>query len=149
MSFDLFIHPVEGTSPLDPELASVLGEVCAKHGGPSTPDQSGYHFELSDGGGVEFYAGGEEAGGMLLLRRWDVPQAAFVFDLLDRTGWLMVVPSGEPLPVLTAREMDSAPQLVGELKHVVHVVKSEVDVLSAVEHAFAQWAGYRDQIVKG
>ena len=86
---------------------------------------------------------------MLLLRRWDVPQAAFVFDLLDRTGWLMVVPSGELLPVLTAREMDSAPQLVGELKHVVHVVKSEVDVLSAVEHAFAQWAGYRDQIVKG
>lgn len=149
MSFDLFIHPIEGTTSLSTEMARVLGEISAKHGGPSDPDDTGYHFDLRDGGGVEFYAGGDKAGGMLSLRGWSSPQAAFLFDILDRTDWLCVVPSGEPLPVLTAREMSSAAQLLGDREHTVVVVKSPADVLNAVERSFGQWADYRDQVVKG
>ncbi|PZO50603.1 MAG: hypothetical protein DCF16_12730 [Alphaproteobacteria bacterium] len=149
MSFDLFIHPIEGTAPLTADMSRALGEVCVKHGGPSAPDGSGYHFALSDGSGVEFFAGGGEAGGMLSLRRWSEAQAAFLFDLLNRTDWLCVVPSGEPLPVLTARDMESAAELVGDADHTVIVVRSPEEVLRAVERAFGQWADYRDQVVKG
>jgi hypothetical protein len=149
LSFDIFIHPIEGTAPLDPERARALSEASVKHGGPSAPDKSGYHFDLHDGGGVEFYAGVAKAGGMLSLRRWGEAEAAFLFDVLDRTGWLAVVPSGEPLPILTVRERENATELVGDLKHVVHVTKSQDDVMRAVEHTFGQWAGYRDQVVKG
>lgn len=149
MSFDIFIHPIEGTAPLDPEMARALSEVSVKHGGPSAPDESGYHFDLRDGGGVEFYAGVAKAGGMLSLRGWGEAEAAFLFDVLDRTGWLAVIPSGEPLPILTVRERENATELVGDLKHVVHVTKSRDDVFRAVEWAFGQWADYRDQVVKG
>jgi len=149
LSFDIFIHPIEGTAPLDPATARALSEASVKHGGPSAPDKSGYHFDLRDGGGVEFYAGVGKAGGMLSLRGWGEAEAAFLFDVLDRTGWLAVIPSGEPLPILTVRERESASELVGDLKHVVHVTKSRDDVLRAVERAFGQWADYRNQVVKG
>jgi len=149
LSFDIFIHPIEGTAPLDPAMARALSEASVEHGGPSAPDKSGYHFDLRDGGGVEFYAGVAKAGGMLSLRGWGEAEAAFLFDVLDRTGWLAVIPSGEPLPILTVRERVSASELVGDLKHVVHVTKSRDDVFRAVECAFGQWADYRDQVVKG
>ncbi|MBX3430183.1 MAG: hypothetical protein KF779_11445 [Hyphomonadaceae bacterium] len=149
MSFDIFIHPIEETAPLDKEMARALSDVSVKHGGPSEPDKSGYHFDLRDGGGVEFYAGVAEAGGMLSLRSWGEAEAAFLFDVLDRTGWLAVIPSGEPLPILTVRERESATELVGDVKHVVLVLKSGDDVFRAVERAFGQWGGYRDQVVKG
>jgi hypothetical protein len=149
LSFDIFIHPIEGTAPLSAEMARALSEVSVKHGGPSEPDQTGYHFDLSDGSGVEFYAGTTKTGGMMSVRGWSESQAAFLFDVLNRTDWLAVIPSGEPLPVLTARERESAVELIGDLKHVVHVVKSPDDVLRAVERAFDQWADYRDQVVKG
>ncbi len=149
MSFDIFIHPIEGTAPLDPEMARALSDASVKHGGPLEPNNSGYHFDLRDGGGIEFYAGVTKAGGMLSLRRWGEAEAAFLFDVLDRTGWLAVIPSGEPLPILTVRERDNAAELVGDLKHVVHVAKSQDDVLRTVERAFGQWADYRDQVVKG
>ncbi len=130
-------------------MARALSDASVKHGGPSAPDKSGYHFDLRDGGGVEFYAGVAEAGGMLSLRRWGEAEAAFLFDVLDRTGWLAVIPSGEPLPILTARERENATELVGDRKHVVHVTKSQDEVFRAVERAFSQWADYRDQVVKG
>jgi hypothetical protein len=151
LSFDLhfFSLPVPFDAPsLSPRRAAKLGELVQRYGGPTTPDEHGFFFDLPDGSGhVEFYAGTRE-GAMLALRGLSNAHLAFAWDVMREMGWAVLVPVDDEKQLLISPAPADDLGMLSEMETetVVRVADSPLDLEQAITDPFSSWAAWRDQI---
>src|SRR3990167_10921115 len=141
MSFDVFFAPIVSASDESwtPTREALLGSIVSAHGGPNVPDEHGYFFENNDAG-FEFYAGSNE-GGMLALRGIQREHLEFIFDVMRKMDWGVLV-EGKFLVhrLLNPDEESEIPE--SECPWIL--IPTPDDVGRALAGNFEKWSHFRD-----
>jgi hypothetical protein len=123
-------------------LESMVTAVARKFGGDRQP--GGYGFELSDGVFVDMFMDDASDHAMVALRAMSSEMARFLFEVMETTGWALIV-DGAPPSALMSKEAPMA--LVYEGFPSITVVKSPESLRDALSSPFGRWADYRDQVI--
>jgi hypothetical protein len=145
LSFDIFFVSREKALKQPPkDAAEALGRAAAAHGGGFGKT---FAVKFADESWLEFNC--DNDGGLLPMRRWDEQRAAVIFDILKESGWIAVSPQ-EPVTMLSHDDASGiAEAIFSKTAHRRIVVRSRSELFEALDASFGEWAGYRDQVVKG
>ena len=156
MRFDLFLQGFKNgdASPTPSEgVLQVLRKHCR-----DTADRFGYYnVNFADGSSVELSASGIELdaefrGCSLHLRQFSPPLIAFIFDLAQSGGMVILSAQGDPKnpanPIVILTDAQQASELPSGITDYPVLCQSPEHLAELLGVGFKDWVAYRDHVLR-